>query len=708
MDYLVISDNHTFMVCEFSGEILQNDKPNGLYYRDTRYLSLLHMSLAGQSLDVLSHDDDTTYQANIILTNRRFEDEDGTRIPAGTLTVSRSYAVHGSLSQRLVLQNFNNFQVRTVLAMDLAADFMDMFEVRGIASGQRGELLDPHIEGNTVVLTYLGQDGVTRKLYIFFAISPSRVRTQESGGTHVVRAEWDVDLTPQGTMDIEMIFEPVESEPVEVRRHAHEGAKVYNLILRRQRHETESWLDGSTKFFTDNVDLNNLIERSTLDIKALTGEYPTGRAIHAGIPWFAVPFGRDSIITSMQTLPLNPDLAIATLRFLAKYQGKEDDPWRDEEPGKIMHEMRFGELANRKLIPHTPYYGSVDATPLFVMLFAQVVRWTGDRALYSELLPSVMRALEWIDRWGDLDGDGFLEYKTRSELGIRNQGWKDSQDSILYPDGSLVSPPIALVEVQAYAYAAKLWLSQLAAEMGDQELANRLASEAANLKEAFNKHFWVPDASFFAQGLDDRKVPIKDITSNPGHALMCDIVDAELLPAFVHRLMQPDMLSGWGIRTRSLHDPNFNPVSYHNGSVWPHDNSLIIYGLYKNGFRDEANEVSYQILEASRYFRLNRLPELMCGFQRDEDNLRRPAEYPVSCSPQAWAAGTVFMMLRSMLGIEADGLNHTLRLSPSLPAWIESIEVSNLRVAHERVHFAVSRDGEVEVISRGDITILVE
>jgi glycogen debranching enzyme len=378
---------------------------------------------------------------------------------------------------------------------------------------------------------------------------------------------------------------------------------------------------------------------------------------------------------------------------LARYQGTREDPWREEQPGKILHELRTGEMARLNMVPHSPYYGTVDATPLFVVLFVETMRWLDSDALYQELLPNVMRALEWIDTYGDVDGDGFVEYVAAGhDGGIRNQVWKDSHDSTQFPDGTYAETPLAAVEVQGYVYAAKLGMSKLLRRRGKNGDADRLESEALKLRERFNGRFWMPDAAFFAQGLDASKRQVPTITSNPGHCLWCGIVDDDKAQATVKRMMEPDMLSGWGIRTISSQSPSYNPMSYHNGSVWPHDNSIIAAGIRRYGYTREANEVITQVIEAAQYFRYSRLPELYCGFQRDTTYGSGPTEYPVSCSPQAWAAGAPILMMSTLLGLQPDlstALDGKVVLDPYLPDWLDRVEVRNVQVGEQRVTFRV-------------------
>jgi glycogen debranching enzyme len=434
-----------------------------------------------------------------------------------------------------------------------------------------------------------------------------------------------------------------------------------------------------------------LLDRSALDLFLLTRGMPTGPVPVAGIPWFACPFGRDSIITALETLILCPDLAVGTLRFLAAHQGRERNDLRDEEPGKIMHELRAGELANLGLIPQTPYYGSVDATPLFLMLLGQTVGWLGDDALLDELWPAAERALDWIERYGDLDGDGLVEYLCRSPIGIRNQGWKDSDDSTTHADGRLAEPPIALIEVQGYCYAARRAMAGLARRRGDGDRAAALEERAECLAATVRERFWLPELGCYAEALDREKRPVAAATSNAAHALYCRLATPEHAAALAARFVQPDMLCGWGLRTLSSRAPSYNPMSYHNGSVWPHDNAIAAAGLLGCGQAEAGLAIVSQVCRAAQGFRGLRLPELYCGFARGDEALRVPAAYPVSCSPQAWAAGAPYMMLRAMLGLEVDATGDRVVLSPRLPDWLPWVELERLRCGRGTVSFRVER-----------------
>src|SRR4051794_18286254 len=453
-----------------------------------------------------------------------------------------------------------------------------------------------------------------------------------------------------------------------------------------------AWNDSFADIATDNELFNLAIARSAGDLRLLINEgpRPDERYVAAGVPWFTTLFGRDSLITSYQALAVRPQIAIETLETLAALQATEDDPERDMEPGKILHELRTGEMARTGETPHRPYYGTVDATPLWLILLGATFDWTGDRALVDRLWPNALRALDWIDRYGDRDGDGFVEYERRTPRGLLNQGWKDSSDGIRDREGRLAETPIALAEVQGYVYDAKRRMAGLARIRGERKLATRLDAEAETLRQRFEEAFWSEDQQFYAMALDGSKRQADAIGSNAGQCLWTGIVSPERAQRVIARLSEPDMYSGWGIRTYAAGQVGYNPIGYHTGSVWPHDVSLIAAGFKRYGFHDEANRLCGRVFEASQHFADFRLPELFCGFDRDVSPV--PVAYPVACSPQAWAAGSVFLFLETMLGLRPNAAAHELELArPELPDWLSKVTMKNLRVGDEDVDLLFHR-----------------
>ena len=429
------------------------------------------------------------------------------------------------------------------------------------------------------------------------------------------------------------------------------------------------------------------------DFHALQIPDEHGRVIAAGIPWFATMFGRDSIIAAYQSLSLNPSLAKETLRTLAKLQGTEYNDWKDEEPGKILHEFRQGEMTRSGEMPFGPYFGTIDATPLFLILLSETYNWTSDEGLVRELLPAAYKALDWIDKYGDLDGDGLVEYLRRSKRGLANQGWKDSWDANVFRDGNTAQPPIALVEVQGYVYDAKYRMASLLRAFGDAARGEKCRREALEMAKRLEKAFWMPQRGFYAMALDKDKAQLEIISSNPGHLLFSRAIGRERARAVVNRLMRADMFSGWGLRTLSNEERVFNPLSYHRGSVWPHDNSLIVHGMALYEFRAPVIRIFTTLFEAALSFRDYRLPELFCGVQRSENGV--PVHYPVSCSPQAWASGSLFLMLISILGIRPSAPKKELNIiNPQLPEWLDHLHLRDLRVGKSRVGLDFTRRGE--------------
>ena len=472
------------------------------------------------------------------------------------------------------------------------------------------------------------------------------------------------------------------------------------------------WTDRATRVDSDGELLDLAIQRSVADLRLLMndGPRPGLRYIAAGVPWFTTLFGRDAIITALEALPFMPDLAVETLRVLADWQATDRDPGRDMAPGKILHELRFGEMVRTREIPHRPYYGSIDATPLWLVLLGETTRWTGDLDLVRELWPNVLAALAWIDADGDIDGDGFIEYVRGGPQSLFNQGWKDSGDSIRHRDGSIAQPPTALVEVQGYVYDAKLRVAELARLIDQPDLATRLESEAADLRRRFDAAFWMSDVGYYAVALDADKRQVGSITSNPAHGLWSGIVPEERVAQIAERLMGPELDSGWGIRTYAAGQPGFNPIGYHTGSIWPHDNALAAAGLKRAGRHDEAGRIATRIFEAARESPEFRLPELFCGFTRDPASL--PVPYPVACSPQAWAAAAPLSLLQTMLGMHARAADGILELDrPHLPTWLGKVTVHNLRVGGQTVDLLFHRwrgTTSAEVLRRsGDLELII-
>ncbi len=698
---LAVKEGDAFLYSDLEGNLEQEaDYGLGLYSKDTRFLSRFRLTINGRAPVLLSSSSERGYMSHVDLTNPDLYDEKVLAVPQQTLNVRRIRAISGRLFERVRMKNYNPFPVTIDVEFAFGADFADIFEVRGMTRDGSRPPAAPKVEDGRIDFVYEGRDGVRRITRIEFGARADRIDVDDLEATATFRVHLGPYQTKLIGLSVDPIIEDGRPSSVDFDHAVHELRRSY-----------EEWERESTQVVTDNELFNELLDRSLRDLRALYTQSDGGAVLAAGIPWYVAVFGRDSLIASHQLLMVNIRPARDALELLAAKQGTIEDDWRDEEPGKILHEIRQGELARAGLIPHSPYYGSVDATPWFVLLYAQHFRWTGDLAFAEKLLPAAQAALDWIDDYGDLDGDGFVEYLSRSPRGIKNQGWKDSYDSVVHADGRLAEPPIALCEVQAYVYLAKQRMGDVYRALGRDDDARRLEDEAAALRARFNEAFWMGDEKYFAQALDADKRQVRTITSNPGHALYCGIVDDEKAVPLAKRLLSPDMFSGWGIRTMSKAAAAYNPMSYHNGSVWPHDNALIAAGLKRYGMARSTNRVATALFDAAVNADYMRLPELFCGFTRRTPN--RPVSYPVACSPQAWAAGSPFLMLQAMLGISARAHQNLLTVNlPHLPTWLNTVEVRNLAVGDSRISVVFRREGEItsfSLLSReGDVRVVME
>ena len=675
-----LKEDALVLVTEDDGALpLGRPGPLGLYYHDTQFLSGFQLRVNGDPPLLLSANSEQNYVATFQLMSSAGAVLGTARHSAEVLSIRRTRFLSDGWRERIGIQNCNPGPVTVRAELEFEASFRDMFSVRGYqevpADVPRSELASI---ANGVRFTRRGRDGIRRTTDI--KVTPAA--DEVAGGTF----RYERTLAPQGVMTLEVAVIPAEDGAFGVVAPAGFDDALDALNARYRR-----FLRSCARYHTSSETLDEeLLARSALDLRALIDFEETGLYVTAGIPWYAVPFGRDGLIAAYQTLGWNPDIARGTLRMLARHQGQKTDEFTEEEPGKIFHELRRGELARLGEVPHRPYYGSVDATPLFALVFAEAVKWTGDRVLWRELLPAAERALTWCDTYGDADRDGYVEYGSRASH-MRSQGWKDSAQSLSYDDGSLAKLPAALVEVQAYVYAAKMGLADLYEIDGHPEHAARLRGEARTLADRFERDFWMEDERCYAQALDGDKKPVRAVTSNAGHALWCGIASPAHAEQLAGRLMEPDMFTGWGIRTLSSRYPTFNPMSYHNGSVWPHDNSLIALGLGRYGFREESAAIIEGLFESGKRFPNARVPELFCGFPRDLRFSARPADYLVSCIPQAWSAAMPYICLRALLGLEPDLARQRLIVDPALPAWLSHVTVADLRVHDARVRFSVRR-----------------
>ncbi len=694
---LVLKHEESFIVCDRHGDFpayLEGEL--GFYHEGTRHLRWLELRLNGGRPVLLgaeiSPDND---QISIALTNADLTAEEG-GVPRNTLFIDRVLSLYDAhLLESLTFVSFHDAPCTITVELIFSADFHDVFEVRGMQRPQRGRMLGEERQDGTVRLRYEGLDAVERVTEILFDPPPSLVAAH--------RARYELTLAPGQRARVRVTASARNSEPPRPAPHFQAALPKLRALATPLRTQT-------ARIVTDNESFNTLLARSLVDLEMLLTITPQGRVPYAGVPWYVAPFGRDSVITALEILPYHTDLAAGTLRFLAAWQGRALNAFLDEEPGKILHEYRRGEMANCREIPFIPYYGTIDATALFVILLREYVRWTGDLALARELSAATRAALAWMRDHGDRDGDGYLEYETRSTLGLTNQGWKDSADAVMHADGDLARPPIALCEVQGYAYAAWVAAAELAEALGQDGEAAEFRGRAGALRAAFNRDFWMAHETFYALALDGDKRPCEVISSNVGHCLWTGIVDEGRAEMVGKRLVADEMFSGWGIRTLSSRERRYNPMSYHNGSVWPHDNALAASGFRRYRMPEHAITLTTGLFEASRYWDHRRIPELFCGFARHAD--QGPISYPVACAPQAWAAGSVFAMLTALLGLDADAERQRLTMkSPVLPPWLRWIEIHGLRVGAANVDLSIVRGRDaasVELLGRrGEVELLV-
>ncbi|MBI5454168.1 MAG: amylo-alpha-1,6-glucosidase [Deltaproteobacteria bacterium] len=696
---LILKDGDVFGVFDRFGDILPlGKKEQGLYFGGTRFLSHYELKINGvRPLFLSSNIDEENVLLTVDLTNTDFYGETGIVIKRDTIHIMRSRLLKDrSFLEHIRLRNFGEEEVSFTLEAAFDADFKDIFEVRGIKRKRRGEAATPVYSKRELRLGYTGLDRVKRAAVIRVSREPARATGRA--------LSFDVRLKPGVTETIDISASCVIGK---------EGAPKkdgFSRMVRDARRRASAVLAESAEVHTSNAQFNRTLKRSVSDIRMMLTKTQHGLYPYGGIPWYCTPFGRDGIITALECLWINPELARGVLKYLSAMQAAEDDAKKAAETGKIMHESRSGEMAALNEVPFGLYYGSVDATPLYVVLAGAYWRRTGDTALVRRLWPSIESALHWLSTKGDVDGDGFLEY-VPDEKGLRNQGWKDSQDSVFHADGTLAEGAIALSEVQGYLYAAKVEASALSRLMGDESGAERLLSEAVELKKRFNEVFWDERLGTYALALDGKKRPCRVVSSNAGHALFSGIADHDKAPRVARTLISELSFSGWGIRTVSAKEARYNPMSYHNGSIWPHDNALISYGLASYGMTEEFKKVFSGLFEASLHMELQRLPELFCGFHK-RDGVA-PTLYPVACSPQTWASGAMVYMLQASLGLLFDAKKGMVIFkNPVLPEFLSYVYINDLMVTPEKsVDILVSRYGEdvaIEALRKPeDVNILI-
>jgi len=669
----------------------------GIFFEGTRYLSEMTLRLWSERPLLLSSTiEPNNFLFTADLANLDVSRGDSVAIHRGTLHLLRSrFLWHGVAYEELEFVNYGMEPLSVPMTISFESDFVDIFEVRGMSRERGGKMLEPEIREDCIVLGCEGLDGITRRTRIRCQPAPEQVLSTE------MRFRLELEPKAETALTFSVTCENDGNESREL---------SYAQAVGRAETEMKSFSRSLPHITSSNSRFNDWLRRSSADVQMMTIGNPETNYPYAGVPWFSTVFGRDGIITAMEMLWVEPFLAKGVLEFLANAQAIEVDYSREAEPGKILHELRHGEMANLNEVPFARYYGTVDATPLFVMLAGAYYERTGDLELIRNIWPNIRAALDWINNYGDVDGDGFVEYVAHGDRGLIQQGWKDSNDSIFHADGSLAEPPIALCEVQGYVYAAKLAAARLSSALGDENAASALEKQAAKLRDKFEDAFWCNDLGVYALALDGRKRPCRVRASNAGHALFTGIARNDHGRTLGHTLLGNDFYGGWGIRTLATEEARYNPLSYHNGSVWPHDNALIGSGLARYGLKNHAGKILLALMDASSLLELHRLPELFCGLERRHGE--GPTLYPVACSPQAWAAAAPFLLIQSCLGLTVQGDHSRVVFNrPALPEGIPQLSIRGLRVGDASVDLLFERQidtvrvqvlekqGEIEVVA---------
>ncbi|MGV7030324.1 amylo-alpha-1,6-glucosidase [Methylobacterium symbioticum] len=721
----------SFAVLDSYGDIGVQPGPEGLYFQDTRYLSRLEFTVEGQRPLMLSsvmQDDNGALSVDMTTPDIRLDAHDGTTIPREVIAIERTkFLFKGACYDRIGLRSYDSRHRTLRIAVTFDADYRDLFEVRGTDRPRRGRRAVQVASETEVQFRYVGLDEIVRTTALHFGPTP---KTLEPG-----KAVFEVSLPPGGraSLFVRVVFESHRafiSAPSAEQVGEDAAAKlslaagssggglrhpkglsegtIFARAYRDGRRDLRALCAGITTIISSNDQFNEGACRATADLYMLASRTPEGIYPFAGIPWYSTVFGRDGIITAMMALWIDPNFAKGVLRYLASTQAKAVDPAADAQPGKVLHETRRGEMAMLGEVPFRHYYGTIDGTPLFVMLAWEYYAVTGDRETIARIWPALELALAWMNEYGDRDGDGFVEYARDTDKGLENQGWKDSHDSIFHTDGQLAKGPIALCEVQGYVYAAKNGMAKLAAMLGHDALAERLTHEARTLREAFDAAFWNEEIGTYALALDGAKKQCAVRSSNAGHALFTGIALPERAAKVAEQLLSKDGFNGWGVRTIARGEARYNPMSYHNGSIWPHDNAMIAMGLARYDLKQEAARIFQGMFETSLYQDQKRLPELFCGFMRRRQ--RGPVSYPVACSPQAWAAAAPFAFLAACLGLEIDHARNRVRFrNPILPPFLDGISIFNLKLGGSRLDLKLHRladDVTVSVLRRtGDAQV---
>ena len=687
---VALHQGHTVLVTDPDGQVAwPSDK--GLYYKDTRLISAYAFYANGSTWDLVNSGGTSHDTGRYYLTNKPFPSPSGD-VPARTLSMMLERTVGGGLRETFDITNYGTTPAQFSLEIAIRSDFADIFEVKGNRIVRRGTI-DSEWSALLQKLTVAYRNGMFMR---GLRISAEGAQVYYANG----RISFPVQLAPGATWRGSLVHELLDGEATVAAPAGPDGSA------------SQEWQDRVLKVQTPFSEFDRTYAQALDDMAALRLPIACGAdrmafVPAAGLPWFVALFGRDTLIASLQTSLVYPEFARGTLEVLGHYQAHVVDDYRDAEPGKILHELRLGELAQLHLIPHTPYYGTADATPLWLVTLHEFWRCTADLEAVRALMPVAEGCLRWIDEFGDRDGDGFQEYGTKSGSGYENVGWKDSGDALVLPDGSKVRGPKAIVEIQGYVYDAWRGMAAIYEALGNPGRAAELMAKADALFKKFNEVFWNEEEGFYAYCLDGDKRPVWTVASNPGHLLWSGLVPPERAGRVVARLMAPDMWSGWGIRTLSAKNPSFNPYSYQNGSVWPHDNSIIARGMKRYGFHEEANRVAHDVERAASFFAMRQLPELYSGVERTALNF--PVQYLGANVPQAWAAGSVFMLLKAMLGFEPDAPNHRLVIDPCLPEWLPELILRDLRVGQDSFDITFTRgaDGTTWTVQKGDATRIV-
>lgn len=670
----VLKHDDSFAILNRYGDIIPFEKSvQGIYHDGTRFLSELQLRINGKKPLILSSDlKEGNEMFSADLTNPDIMTSDTLKLEKGTVHIMRKKVLWEAVYyEQILLFNYGLDDIDFGIDLLFDADFSDIFEIRGMVRLNKGDILPSKSDNNSLKMSYIGLDGIERSTNIFLSPDPQEILKNA--------IHYEVRLAPARTffISVSVSFST--------------GVEKENTILgfqsaaKKQKRRLDFINSTSVDIITSNQQFNHWINRSKADLITMITQTSDGPYPYAGIPWYNTPFGRDAVITALECMWMSPEVAKGVLKFLARTQARSEDTFRDAEPGKILHEARKGEMAALDEIPFRQYYGSIDSTPLFIVLAGEYYKRTGDLSTIKELWPNIMLALQWIEKYGDIDNDLFVEYSRKEKSGLFNQGWKDSHDSVSYRDGNIAEPPIALCEVQGYVYDALINAFQLSQVMGMKEEAGKLMRRAEAIRQKFNETFWFDEKSTFYLALAGNKKPCNIVASNPGHCLFSGIATMEHARDVAKSLLSGNMFTGWGIRTLSSEELRYNPMSYHNGSVWPHDNALIAFGLSRYGLKEEVKTIAAGLFDASLHMDGQRLPELFCGFRRRPGE--GPTAYPVACSPQAWSVASVFMVVQALLGLEIDEPGEIIRFyRPVLPAFIDWLEIKNLKFKNQHIN----------------------